>query len=100
MPEMPVAWRLRKGHGGPKNRIDTQGYFRPNIECKNYGISEESIHALVGYGCHGKYEPIRDLKGQACQKKFAARKNTVLYRLKHHSSLVEKIMWLLALGVD
>jgi hypothetical protein len=28
------------------------------------------------------------------------RRNTVLYRLKSHSVLVEKILWLLALGVD
>jgi IS1 family transposase len=58
------------------------------------------VHALVWDGRHGKYEAIRDLKCQACGKKFTIRKNTVLYRLKTHSELVEKIMWLLALGVD
>lgn len=98
--EMPEAWRLRKGRGGPKKKLSTQNYFCPNTNCEYYGISDEGIHALVGYGCHGKHEQIRDLKCQACQKKFTSRKNTVLYRLKNHSRLVEKIMWLLALGVD
>ena len=63
-------------------------------------ITDERIHALVGYGSHGKQELIRDLKCQACGKKFTSRRNTILYRLKTHSGLVEKIMWLLALGVD
>jgi IS1 family transposase len=99
-PEMPMAWSLRKGHGGPTKKISTQDHFCPNSGCEYFGITDESIHALVGYGCHGKQEQIRDLKCQACGKKFTSRKNTILYRLKTHSGLVEKIMWLLALGVD
>lgn len=51
-------------------------------------------------GSHGTQEVIRDLKCQACGKKFTARRGTILYRLKTHSGLVEKIVWLLALGVD
>ena len=97
---MPEAWRLRKGRGGPKKRQSTQENFCPNPECEYYMISDERIHALVGYGSHGKQELIRDLKCQACGKKFTSRRNTILYRLKTHSRLVEKIMWLLALGVD
>ena len=58
------------------------------------------MHALVWDGSHGKYEEIRDLKCQACGKKFTIRKTTLLYRLKTQSGMVEKIMWLLALGVD
>jgi transposase-like protein len=54
----------------------------------------------VGYGTHGTQEVIHDLKCQACGKKFTARRNTILYRLKGHSEMVEKILWLLALGVD
>lgn len=45
-----------------------------------------------GYGCHGIHE-VQDFKCQACGKKFTARRNTMLYRLKSHSGL-------LALGVD
>ena len=99
-PETPTAWSLRKGRGGPIKRISTQGYFCPNPECEYFCIFDENIHALVGYGSHGKQELIQDFKCQACSKKLTSRKNTVLYRLKTHSWLVEAIMWLLALGVD
>lgn len=54
----------------------------------------------MGYGKHGVHEEIQDFKCQACGKEFTGRRNTVLYRLKSHSGLVEKIVWLLALGVD
>jgi transposase-like protein len=100
VPEMAMPWSQRKGRGGAKKRISTEGYFCPNPDCDYYGVEDESIHALVGYGCHGKQEVILDLKCQCCGKKFTSRKNTVLYRLKTHSGMVEKIMWLLALGVD
>jgi transposase-like protein len=99
-PEIPPAWRSRKGRGGPTKKISTQGFFCPNPECEYFSITDENIHALVGYGSHGKQEPIQDLKCQACDRKFTSRKNTILYRLKTQSELVEKIMWLLALGVD
>ena len=91
---------MRKGRGGPQKIISTQGYFCPNPECEYFCISDENIHALVGYGNHGKQELIQDFKCQACRKKFTSRKNTVLYRLKTQSWLIEKILWLLALGVD
>ncbi len=54
----------------------------------------------MGYGRHGKCEEIRDFKCQACGKKFTARRNTILYRLKSPSERIEKILWLLALGVN
>ena len=98
--EMPLSWQMRKGRGGRKKKIQTKGYFCPNKSCEYYGITEETIHALVGYGKHGKQEEIRDFKCQACGKKFTARRNTILYRLKSDSGLIEKILWLLALGVD
>lgn len=98
--EMPVSWQMRKGQGGPKKKIQTEGFFCPNKSREYYGITEEAIHALVGYGRHGKQEAIQDFKCQACGKKFTARRNTILYRLKSPSGLIEKILWLLALGVD
>jgi hypothetical protein len=98
--EAPIPWRLRKGKGGPKKKVATGGYFCPNENCEYYKITDEQTHALLGYGQHGVHEEIRDFKCQACGKKFTARQNTVLYRLKSHSGLVEKILWLLALGVD
>jgi hypothetical protein len=33
-PEMPTAWGLRKGRGGPKRKISTTGFFCPNRECE------------------------------------------------------------------
>lgn len=98
--EMPESWEMRKGRGGRKKKIRSEGFFCPNKSCEYYGITEEAIHALVGYGTHGRQEVIRDFKCQACGKKFTARRNTILYRLKSHSGLIEKIVWLLALGVD
>ena len=98
--EIPISWQLRKGRGGRKKKIGTEGYICPNNRCEYYGISEEAVHALVGYGVHGTYKVIRDFKCQACGKKFTARRNTILYRLKSHSGLIEKIFWLFALGVD
>jgi hypothetical protein len=64
--ELPVAWALRKGKGGPKKKIATSGYFCPNQASDYYGIRDEGIHALVGYGTHGTIEVIRDFKCQAC----------------------------------
>jgi hypothetical protein len=88
---------MRKGRGGRKKKIQSEGYFCQNKSCECYGITEAQIHALVGYGTH---EVIRDFKCQACGKKFTARRNTILYLLRSHSYLIVKIVWLLALGVD
>ena len=98
--ETPESWQLRKGRGGRKKVVQTQGYFCPNQSCEYFGITEAEIHALVGYGTHGSQEAIQDFKCQACGKKFTARRNTILYRLKSHSGVIEKILWLLAFGVD
>jgi IS1 family transposase len=58
------------------------------------------MHALVGYGSHGKQERIQDLMCQACGKKFTVRRDTVLYRLKTHSEKVAQVLALMAEGVD
>lgn len=57
--EMPESWQLRKGRGGRK-KIRTEGFFCPNKSCEYYRITEEAIHALVGYGTHGKQEVIQE----------------------------------------
>ncbi len=97
---MPVPWSQKKGQGGRKKTISSQNYFCSNPECEYYLIADEQIHALVAYGHHGKYEEIRDLKCQACGKKFTIRKHTVLYQLKTHSKVVCLVLSLLALGMD
>lgn len=98
--EPPEPWRMRKGRGGRKKLFSTEGYFCSNPCCDYYHVTDERIHALVANGKHGTQEVIQDLKCQACGKKFTVRRDTILYRLKTHSGLVEKIVWLLALGVD
>jgi hypothetical protein len=90
--ELPQAWSQRKGIGGRRKTLSTQGWFCPNEGCEYYQIAEETIHALERNGRHGKHEAIQDLKCQACGKKFTVRRNTVLYRLKTHSRVVEKIL--------
>ena len=96
----PVPWSQKKGKGGPKKRVNTQNHFCANPNCEYYLIRDEHIHALVGYGSHGKYEMIQDLRCQACVKKFTIRKHTVLYRLKTRSWIVRLALNLLAVGMD
>lgn len=99
-PLLPVSWSTRKGRGGPRKKISTQSFACPNSVCEYYGIRDETIHALVGDGTHGKHTLIQDLKCQACGRKFTVRRNTLMYRLKHSPDAVAKILWLLALGVN
>jgi hypothetical protein len=40
-PDLPVAWSLRKGRGGPKKKRLTKGYFCPNSKCEYYGVIHE-----------------------------------------------------------
>ena len=96
----PMPWRLRKGIGGRKKRLATAGYFCPNPACEYYLVSDAAIHALVGYGVHGKHEPIQDLWCQCCRRKFPARRHTVLYRLKTLSRTVAQALTLLVVGMD
>ena len=96
----PISWCQCKGQGGRKKRISTQGCACPNPKCDYYRIIDEQIHALVGYGGHGKGENIQDFYCQCCNRKFSARRNTVLYRLKTSSQVVSLILMLLTLGVD
>jgi hypothetical protein len=35
--EAPIAWRLRKGKGGPKKKVTTGGYLCPKQGCEYYG---------------------------------------------------------------
>ncbi|RPH73242.1 hypothetical protein EHM76_05570 [bacterium] len=93
--EMPISWQMRKGWGGRKKKIQTEGYFCPHKSCEYYEVTAANIHALVGCGTHGKQEAIRDFKCQACGKKFTERRNTVMYPLKSHSGKMEKILLVL-----
>ena len=89
-----------KGRGGRKKKICTHGHFCSNPLCYYYQVADERIHALIGYGAHGKYERIQDLYCQACKAKFTIRKHTLLYRLKTLSRIIFMAMSLLVLGID
>ncbi len=97
---MPQPWNEKKSKRGRIKRICTQHQFCSNPDCDYYLIADQNIHALAGYGTHGKYEAIQDLLCQACQKKFTIRRHTILYCLKTHSKTICLALNLLALGVD
>ena len=95
-----LPWSLRKGVGGKKKAIRTQGFFCSNPRCYYYLVDDETLHALVGDGAHGKYERIQDLRCQFCRKKFTVRRHTVLYCLKTLSTTVARVLHLLVVGVE
>ena len=68
----------RRGH--PK-RLSTAGYACWNEGCIYYGIGDEAVHALVGYGRHGR-DGIQDFYCQACRRKVTSRRHTALEGLK------------------
>jgi IS1 family transposase len=57
------------------------------------------VHALVGDGTHG-YDHIPDLRCQACDRKFSARRDTALYRLRTPAKAIGLTLALLAEGVS
>jgi hypothetical protein len=65
-----MPWSEVKSPRGRKKRIDTEGYACPSKGCDYRGITDASIHALVGYGSRSKSECIQDLFCQACKTKF------------------------------
>jgi transposase-like protein len=89
-----------KSPRGRKKRVATAGFACPNSVCLYYGITDDHIHALVGYGGHGRQEYIQDLKCQACQTKFSVRYGTALYRLKTPSRRVGEVLSALAEGLS
>ncbi len=96
----PKPYSQVKSVRGRKKRIVTAGYACPNSGCLYYGITDDQIHALVGYGGHGRHEYIRDIKCQACQTKFSVRYGTVLYRLKTPARRVGEVLSALAEGLS
>jgi hypothetical protein len=61
------------------------------------GITDDTVHALVGYGTHNG---IQRFKCQSCGKVFTYRFGTPLYYLKTDPKQVERVLWFLAEGVD
>jgi len=67
----PVSWHLRKGRGGRKKRISTQGYGCPNPKYEYFGIRDEQMFVLIGFGNHVKGEADQDFYCQCCNRKFS-----------------------------
>jgi len=98
---LPVRpWSEVKSRRGAPKRIDTQGFACPNPQCQYFGMTEASIHALVGDGKHGQAERIQTLRCQACRTTFTARSHTPMYRLKTPSHQVAMVLSALAEGLD
>jgi transposase-like protein len=96
----PSPWNHVKSRRGRRKRIDTEGYACTNPKCRYCGITDAGIHALVGYGSHGKNERIQDIRCQACGCKFTTRRDTPLYRLKTSPRRIGEVLSALAEGLD
>src|SRR5258708_151011 len=93
-------WREVKSRRGAPKRIPTAGFACPKQQCPYFGITDASIHALVGDGKHGHGEQIQTFRCQACRTTFTSRRNTPLYRLKTPSHQIAMVLSALAEGLD
>jgi IS1 family transposase len=93
-------WREVKSRRGAPKRVNTEGFACPNRKCLYFGLTDASIHALVGDGRHGRAERIQTFRCQACRITFSARRDTPLYRLKTPSYQVAMVLAALAEGLD
>jgi len=93
-------WAEVKGRRGAPKRLATAGYACPSPVCPYYGIADERIHALVGYGHHGTTDRIQDFRCQACGTKVSARRGTALAGLKTPPARVGEVLSALAEGLD
>lgn len=93
-------WNTRKSSRGRRKSIPTHGFACLNPSCEYFGITDETIHALVGNGKNGQHHNIQNLKCQCCGKAFTSRKGTPLYYLKTSEHTIEMVLWFLAEGID
>jgi IS1 family transposase/transposase-like protein len=93
-------WADVKGRRGAPKRLATAGYACPSPACPYYGIVDERVHALVGYGHHGTSDRIQDFRCQACGTKVSARRGTALAHLKTPPARVGEVLGALAEGLD
>jgi IS1 family transposase/transposase-like protein len=84
---------------GRKKKIDTDGFACPHPDCPYWGITDAKVHAVIGFGSHGKIERIQDFFCQACKHKVTSRRHTALYRLRSPSKDVALALHFLAVGV-
>jgi len=93
-------WAEVKSRRGAPKRRSTTGYACPSPSCLYHGITDERVHALIGYGYHGTTDRIQSLLCQACGSKVSVRRGTALYRLKTPPARVGEVVSALAEGLD
>lgn len=95
-----TPYEQTKSTRGRKKTLSTAGHACPHEQCAYFGVTDETLHALVSDGQRGKNKDIQSWKCQACQKKFTSRLHTPLYRLKTDPEKVTLVLLLLANGCD
>jgi hypothetical protein len=86
-------WSEVKSRRGRKKTYSTQGRACLNPKCPYYGITDETIHALIQHTMRGKHQDIPYLRCQCCHTVFTSRKGTPLYYLKTKADRVEMVLW-------
>ncbi len=94
-----VPYRQIKSRRGKPKQVKTAGNACPYPDCVYFGIRDEAVHALVGYGRDGQHA-IQRLRCQACKTTFSCRRDSALYYLKTDAAQIELVLWFLAEGVD
>jgi IS1 family transposase/transposase-like protein len=95
-----VPYTQRKSRRGRRKTVNTYGQACPNPDCNYYQVSDPAVHALVGYGHHGRHDRIQDFYCQACHKKFSARRHTALYGLKTPAAPIALVLHAIAEGLS
>ncbi len=96
-----IPYAQLKSSRGRKKSIDTAGYACPYSGCRYVNKTDPAVHALVGYGHHGRPDdPIQDFYCQACRRKFSARHHTPLYRLTSPAARVAQVLHAVAEGLS
>jgi len=95
-----VPYAQRQSRRGRKKTVDTNGQACPNPDCDYYRIIDPAVHALVGYGHHGRHDLIQDFYGQACHRKFSARRHTALCGLKTPGVQVAQVLHAITEGLS
>lgn len=95
-----IPYARLKSSRGRKKSIDTAGYACPHPDCRYFNNHDPQVHALVGYGHHGRRDPIQDFYCQACQHKFTARRHIALYRLNTLPAAIAQVLHAVAEGLS
>ncbi len=105
-----IPYTQLKSSRGRKKSINTAGFACPHPSCRYFNNTDPTVHpatlrfgdysALVGYGHHGRHDPIQDFFCQACQRKFTARRDTPLYHLKTAPACVAQVLHAIAEGLS